>query len=208
MGAWVARGLDIPRPSHGDAVEPERATDRRDGLRRAEMLQQPVVAPPADRRFAVGASGIVNLEDEPRIVVEIARKGRCEAEAPDVEPVGRHEAGAFLEGIERGGEIEPAIARERPGGVRGLVGIAADPEIAFEHLARLLGKARAVRRTGEKALRDLARRAPTDAGDPGNRENVLHEGFGGLRSLALDGREEARIIGRRLALGGPRKTVT
>ena len=42
-----------------DAVEPERAADGRNRRRRAEVLQQPVVAAAADDRLAVGAPRIV-----------------------------------------------------------------------------------------------------------------------------------------------------
>ena len=47
---------------------------------------------------------------------------------------------------------------------------------------------------GEEALGDLARRAPADAGDAGDRQDVLDEGLGRLRRLPLDGGEQAGML--------------
>ena len=84
-----------------------------------------------------------------------------------------------------------------------LVRIAGDGEVALQHLPRLVGKAGAVRGAGEEALGDLAGAAPADPGDAGDREDVLHEGLGGLGRLALDGGEETRmLLGTRPVLFG------
>ena len=79
----------------------------------AERLEQPVIAAAADDRAGVGARRVLRLEDEAGVIIEIAREARRESRAPTVDSARRDEAEARVEGVERGGEIEPGRCRER-----------------------------------------------------------------------------------------------
>ena len=91
-----------------------------------------------------------------------------------------------------------------------MVRVAGDGEVALQYLPRFVGQAGAVRGAGQEALGDLACAASTDAGDAGNRQDVLHEGLGGLRRLALDGSQQARMLlaAGPVGLGKTRETLS
>ena len=115
----------------------------------------------------------------------------------DLDALRGEEAGAALEQVERGGEIELVLGRERAQRVGGLVGIAADRE---ELLDQRAGRARqpracAERRLLEEAVRDLADRAPADRGDAGDRQQVGDQRMRGLRVGAGERREHALVFG-------------
>ena len=98
-------------------------------------------------------------------------------------------------------EIEARASGEVPDGSSRLVRIAGDGEIALEDRPRLVREAGAVRGAGKETLGDLAGAASADARDARDRQDVLDEGFGGLRRLTLDRREQARMASLALAVG-------
>ncbi len=98
----------------GKTVEPDGAPDGGDGTGRAKGLQQPVVAAAADDRLAVRSARIADFEHRAGVIVEVAAEGGGEGEGGHVDAARRDEAGARVEGVERGGEVEPGFGRERP----------------------------------------------------------------------------------------------
>ena len=67
----------------------------------------------------------MQFEDEAGVVVEIAGKACREGDAADIDTARGEEAGALVESVERGGEVEPGLAGELAQGGRGAVRIAA-----------------------------------------------------------------------------------
>ena len=100
----------------------------------------------------------------------------------DVDAARGEKAGAALEQVERGAELEPGVGGERAQLGRGLVGIAGDGEESLDQRARLArqrGRG-AERRLFEEALGDLADRAAADRGDAGDRQQIGDERARGL----------------------------
>ncbi len=52
----------------------------------------------------------MGLEDEAGVVVEVPREGGAKREAAEVDALGRHEAAAFVEEVERTVEVEAGVA--------------------------------------------------------------------------------------------------
>ncbi len=116
----------------------------------------------------------MQLEHEAGVIVEAAAEGGREPDASDVDPARGEKAGAALEQVERGIERDLGVAGKGAQLGRGCVGIAADGEEFLDQRAGLPRQRglRAERRLLEKAVGDLADRAPADRGDAGDREQV------------------------------------
>src|SRR5262249_61714642 len=112
------------------------------------------------------------LEHAAGIVVEAAAERGGKLDAGDVDAARGEKAGAALEQIERGVELEAGVARKRAQVGRRLVGIAADGEEFFDQRPGFTRQRslRAERCLLEKAVGDLAHRAPADSGDAGDRK--------------------------------------
>ena len=84
---------------------------------------------------------------------------------------------------------------------RRLVGIAGNRQERVEHraLLRFDRRTRPQRRLFEKAVGDLARRAPADRVDPGDREQILDQRLGAGVIGALERRQHAGLGERALA---------
>ena len=138
----------------------------------------------------------MQLEHEAGVVVEAAAERGREADARDVDAVRGEEAGAALEQVERGAELELGVGRERAQRVGGLVRIARDGEELLDQRARLARQAGACaeRRLLEEAVGDLADRAAADRGDAGDREQIGDQRVRGLRVGAGERGEHALIF--------------
>ncbi len=179
-------------------LDPDRGADGRDFGFRAERLQQPIVTAAADDGFFARAL-LMRLEDEARIIIEIADEARGEGECADVEPARRHEAEARIEAIEHGAQIDAGRAGERAHLRRSLVGVGFDRKKLFDELARRGRKFRTRFQRGlfEKALGDLADAAPAHGRDAGDGEKIFDKRAGVLWVDAFKRGEHARMILRR-----------
>ena len=166
----ASRSIQTAKPTAGIA------------LGAAEPREQPVIASAGDQRPGVACGRIVQLEHEAGVVVEAAAEGGGELDAADVDAARGQKAGAALEQIERGIERDLGVAGKGAQLGRGLVGIAADGEEFLDQRARLPRQRglRPERRLLEKAIGDLADRAPADGGDAGDREQVGDQRMRGL----------------------------
>ena len=107
----------------------------------------------------------MQLEDEAGVIIEAAPEAGREPEARDIEAARRHEAGARLEGVERG--VERRACASAASARRAAAASSGSPAIGEEALdqaraSRRQAAACAERRLVEEALGDLAGRAAAD----------------------------------------------
>ncbi len=152
------------RAGRQQPVDPDRGADGRNFVLCAERSQQPVVTAAADDRAFLRRARVMRLEDEARVIIEIADEARREGERADVEPARRHEAEARIEAIENGGKIDAGRTRERTHLRGGLIGIGFDGEKILDELARCGAEtpdpisARPVRESVRRSRRRCGRR--------------------------------------------------
>ena len=195
-------------PDLVEPLDPHREADRRDRRGGAEPRQQSVIAPAGDELAVDAHLPIVQLEHEAGVVIEPAPERGRELDARDLDALRGEKAGAALEQVERGGEIDLRFGGERAQRVGGFVRIAADREKLLDQRARRARQAGACaeRRLFEEAVRDLADRASADRRDAGDRQQIGDERVRGLRIGARE-RGEHALIFRPLARGGADQPV-
>src|SRR5262249_28515306 len=118
------------------SIDPDREADRRDRRYRAKPAQQIVVAPARDEMPIEALRAVMQLEHEPRVAVETTPERGRELDTRDVDALRGKKAGAALEQIERGGEIELVFLGERAQRVGGFIRIAVDAEELLDQRAR------------------------------------------------------------------------
>src|SRR5579864_8340655 len=121
-----------------DAVEPDRAAHGRHLARSTQPAQEAVIAAAADERL-YALFGLGDLEDEARIIIEVAPESGRDLEAQQVDAARLHEAVADLEPVDRRRDIELRIRREGVQRVGCGIGVILDAEEALEH-RDLLGR--------------------------------------------------------------------
>ena len=175
-----------------DTIEPDRAADRRHLLRGAEPAQQAVVAPTPDERLGIGELRIPDLEDETRIVIEVAAEAGREAQARKIDAACLHEAVSDIErcfSMARPMSSSASAASARSA-FRGLVRVARDREEALERIFNCSSERpeSSVRRLFEEACRDLMGRAAADRRDACDLREYPQRKAVPPRGLALGGR--------------------
>ena len=148
--------------------------------------------------------GIVGLEHEAGVIIEIAHEGGAELGRLDRHAAGGDEAVAALERVKRRAQVEAGGMGQAPKLDRRLVGIAGNAEESVQHrpLLRFDRRPRPQRRLLEKAVGDLAGAAAADRVDAGDREQVLDQRLGAGVIGALQRRQHARLGERALARRG------
>ncbi len=170
----------------------------------AEALEESVIAATgSDRAIRARAP---YLEDETRIIIEIARKTGRGPHLAEREAARFQKARAQIEPVEHGREIKPGIFGQGPDLPRDMIRLAGNGEKPLQNSFLLLAEGlRILARAIEEAARNILRRAPAHGGNAGKREQVLHEGLGLFRIGILQGIEHAGIareaLGLRLGTG-------
>ena len=114
----------------------------------------------------------------------------------DVDAARGEEAGAALEQVERGVDLDVGVARERAQFGGRLVGIAGDPQEALDQQRHFMRqrRLRAERGLFEEAVGDLADRAAADGVDAGDRQEVGDQRVRRLGIGARQRREHALVF--------------
>ena len=185
-----------------EPVEGDRGADGGNVRTCAEPPREPVVASAGERGLRARGHGIVRLEHEAGVIVEVAHEGGAEADILDSRPPGGDEAVAHAR--TRRAPRRGRAWRNRRRRRSSIAAASGSPEIARKASQHrpLLGcdrLARPQRGLLEEPVGDLARAAPADRLDAGDRQQILDERLGAGVVGAFQRRQHAGLRERALA---------